>query len=134
MTPSDLEIVAARFGHRERLGWLTSDANPDAGTREEYRRLVADLAAGKPPEPPAAYPPVLAQLGTAAKALGRFVASGCETLDADAVEARRAVCRSCEHYDAPAARCRLCGCWTEKKTKMASEHCPQGKWENGAAP
>lgn len=54
MTAADLETVVARTGH-ERYRWLTSDANPDAASRDGYRRIVRDQAAAPWP-PPAAGP------------------------------------------------------------------------------
>lgn len=135
MTTHDLGTAVARTGH-ERYRWLTSDANPDAFRREGYRRIVREIAAGPwpPPPKPAAYPPLLEQLGNAARSAVAFAASGGKLLDADAVEGRRAVCRSCEHFDVPVSRCRLCGCWTEAKTTMAALYCPLGKWANGPEP
>jgi hypothetical protein len=47
MTAADLEAVIARDGH-ERYRWLTSDDNPDEASREGYRRIVAEKAAGTP--------------------------------------------------------------------------------------
>lgn len=46
MTSEDLERVIAATGH-ERYRWLTSDENPDAWSREGYRRLVSELAGGE---------------------------------------------------------------------------------------
>jgi len=55
MTASDLDAVVAVAGH-ERYRYLTSDVNPDAESREGYRRLVrekAEALAGLPPPRPA---------------------------------------------------------------------------------
>lgn len=48
MTPEDLETVIAATPSVFRLRWLTSDANPDAESREDHRRYVRETAAGKP--------------------------------------------------------------------------------------
>lgn len=131
MTSIDLEKVIAQTGH-ERYRWLTSDANPDAESREAYRRLVARLAAAglsAPPEPPP-YPPLAEQLGNAAKAAVRFVASGLATAGRTEYARRRAVCRACPSglYDAAADRCRACGCLAAVKPWSAAESCPKGHW------
>lgn len=129
MTPNDLETVIARTGH-ERYRWLVSDANPDAESREGYRRVVRDLAAGPPGAGgPAAYPPVLAQLGNAVAAAARFVASGCETVDQAEFDRRRAICSTCPHLDPEQDRCRLCACYLAVKPWSRAERCPDGRWE-----
>jgi hypothetical protein len=44
------------------------------------------------------------------------------------VEARRAVCRSCEHNTG--TRCTVCKCFLRPKTALRSERCPLGKWSD----
>lgn len=39
---------------------------------------------------------------------------------------RLSVCIPCEHLHE--GRCKLCGCFMEKKTKVASATCPANKW------
>lgn len=51
-----VEIVVTRTGHG-RYEWLCSDANPDAGSREGYRRLVLRMA-GEPVNPGGAPPEI----------------------------------------------------------------------------
>jgi hypothetical protein len=129
MTADDLDAVAKRHGPR--LAWLVSGANPDAESREGYRRVVRDLAAGPTEQPSAAaaYPPVLTQLGNAAAAVGRFVGSGCETVDRAEFDRRRSICAVCPHLDAEADRCRLCSCYLAVKPWSRAERCPEGRWE-----
>ncbi len=50
-TYGQLESVVARTGC-ERFRWLTSEENPYAASREDYRLLVARLAEGEQPRPP----------------------------------------------------------------------------------
>jgi len=45
------------------------------------------------------------------------------------------ICRPCEHFDARRNTCTLCGCRCRpdgtalrNKLRMATEHCPAGKW------
>ena len=115
-----LELVVARTGH-EAYRRLCADDNPDARQRDGYRRVVVKKAGG---EVPAAYPPLLEQAGTAARALGRAVRSGFKAVD-DAEHARRlAICEACEHFDPKRGRCRKCGCKARWKARLATEHCP----------
>jgi hypothetical protein len=122
MTNADLETVISRTGH-ERFRWLVSEENSDVVSREGYRRLVARLASGDD-QPAPSYPPIAEQAANAAKAAGRFVASGLKTVDKAEYERRLAICKACDQYDAKQARCVLCGCRTKYKLRMATESCP----------
>lgn len=128
MKQDDLDMVVVRTGH-ERLRELTSDANPDVAQRDAYRDLVTRLALGEP-NPPPEYPPLAKQAVSALMAAGRFVASGLKTVDEAEYERRLAICKACDQYDAEKRRCRVCGCRTEYKLRMAAEHCPlpEPKW------
>lgn len=86
---------------------------------------IVDRSATRP-----AYPPVLAQLGNLARAAVGFAASGFEVAGGDLAESRLAVCRTCPsgQYDDAANRCRLCGCYTQAKVRIAAETCPEGHW------
>lgn len=120
MTQDDLETVIARTGH-ERFRWLTSDDNPNVAQREGYRRIVREMAADTPP---AAYPPLLTQAASAAKALGRFVGSGLATVDQAEFDRRRAICGACPNFDKAQDRCRKCGCSLAVKPWSKAETCP----------
>jgi len=77
-------------------------------------------------------PPSLPQLAmTAAKALGRFAASGFRKAPEETRLSRQAVCHACPDWDAEGfagmGRCRKCGC-SGIKLSWASEQCPLGKW------
>ena len=71
-----------------------------------------------------------------AKAVGRWAADGRPVRDD--VEVRRifeTVCRPCDRFDARRETCKVCGCRVRKsgsalvnKIRMATEHCPEGKW------
>ena len=47
------------------------------------------------------------------------------------IEIRRAICNSCEHQKTliGAKYCNSCGCSIWGKTLMASQKCPEGKWQ-----
>ena len=77
------------------------------------------------------YPPLAQQAANALIAAGRFVKSGLKTVDDAEYERRLAICKACDQYDAEKKRCRICGCKTQIKLRMASEHCPiqpEPKW------
>lgn len=38
------------------------------------------------------------------------------------------ICKACEHYLPDKKRCKLCGCWTQRKIRWASSHCKINKW------
>lgn len=60
--------------------------------------------------------------------------AGIGIADAATIEARRAICRACEHAMpckhnvARKCTCNLCGCRLAHKTRLAREKCPEGKW------
>jgi hypothetical protein len=105
------------------------------GTESEKLWLVNRSAQleGKPPQE---YPSIVTQAGNLAKAVGRFVASGLKRVDEETYQERLAICRTCDQYDAAQKRCRLCGCKTTAKLRMASESCPllEPKWSAVTSP
>ncbi len=38
-------------------------------------------------------------------------------------QTRMNLCRECEHFDSLLARCKICGCFLEAKTRLAGFHC-----------
>jgi hypothetical protein len=62
----------------------------------------------------------------AARSVTRFLTSGLKVIDPDTLQARLQACATCEHHTG--LRCKICGCFTNVKTRMASERCPAGKW------
>jgi hypothetical protein len=66
------------------------------------------------------------------KSTAQFIKSGMVVVSPEDLEKRLAICRNCEKFDAEAlngtGRCKLCGCSTALKLKMATEKCPIGKW------
>jgi tetratricopeptide (TPR) repeat protein len=63
---------------------------------------------------------------SAARSVTRFLASGMKLTDAAALQTRLRACADCEHHTG--LRCKVCGCFTNVKTRMAVEKCPAGKW------
>jgi hypothetical protein len=77
-------------------------------------------------DPPAPFPPLVVQARNLAGAVGRFVAGGMGRRTPEQQAAIMAVCRGCEFFRGH--RCLKCGCWANLKARLASEHCPIGKW------
>jgi hypothetical protein len=71
-------------------------------------------------------PGLLRMAVSATKAMMKFIGSGLRATPADIQQARMATCQACEHHTG--LRCRVCGCFTNVKTRMAHEQCPIGKW------
>jgi len=71
--------------------------------------------------------PRLLRMGlSAAKSLATFLKSGCETVSPAVQRRRLEVCAACEHHTG--LRCKVCGCFTELKSRPAYEQCPIGRW------
>jgi tetratricopeptide (TPR) repeat protein len=71
-------------------------------------------------------PGLLRMAVSAARAMAKFVGSGFKTTSAQILEHRLQTCAACEHHTG--VRCRLCGCFTSAKARLAHEECPIGKW------
>ena len=71
-------------------------------------------------------PGLLRMAVSATKAMMKFIGSGLKTSAPDIQQKRMATCQACEHHTG--LRCRICGCFTNVKTRMAHEQCPIGKW------
>lgn len=71
-------------------------------------------------------PGLLRMAVTATKAMMKYIGSGLKATPADLQQKRIATCQTCEHHTG--IRCRVCGCFTNIKTRMAHEQCPIGKW------
>jgi len=73
---------------------------------------------------------------TYAGAVAEWTAAGCPTRSPEETEAIfRTFCRSCLLYNKPLRQCRECGCRVAptgmaafNKIKMATQHCPKGRW------
>ena len=63
---------------------------------------------------------------SATRAMMKYIGSGLKSTPAELQQKRIATCQACEHHTG--IRCRICGCFTNVKTRMAHEQCPIGKW------
>jgi len=75
---------------------------------------------------PATGPGLLRMAMSATKAMAGFVGSGFKTAPAETQRLRLQTCAACEHHTG--VRCKICGCFTNVKSRMLHEDCPIGKW------
>jgi hypothetical protein len=65
-------------------------------------------------------------------AMARWVRAGFPVVQEWLYWRRKPICQSCPEWQRGSrlfpSRCRLCGCATEAKLRMATESCPLGKW------
>ena len=80
----------------------------------------------QPAQDPNSGPGLLRMAVSATKAMMKFIGSGLKTTAPDVQQKRMATCQACTHHTG--LRCRICGCFTNVKTRMAHEQCPIGKW------
>ena len=71
-------------------------------------------------------PGLLRMAMSASKAMANFVGGGLQATSVAVQEQRQKVCSTCEHHTG--LRCKICGCFTNLKSRMAHEDCPIGKW------
>jgi hypothetical protein len=71
-------------------------------------------------------PGLLRMAFTAARSMSKFFGTGFRSTQPEIAQKRLRTCEMCEHHTG--LRCRLCGCFTGIKARMAHEECPIGKW------
>ena len=71
-------------------------------------------------------PGILRMAVSASQAMAKFVGSGMKSASPEIRDWRLSTCRGCEHHTG--IRCRVCGCFTDVKTRLGGEACPIGKW------
>jgi tetratricopeptide (TPR) repeat protein len=71
-------------------------------------------------------PGLLRMAMSATKAMASFIGSGMKITPPDVQQKRLDTCASCEHHTG--LRCKICGCFTNVKSRMLHEDCPIGKW------
>ena len=92
---------------------------------------VASATAGHSTADPAsatetAGPGLLRMAMSATKAMAGFAGTGFKTTPPETQRKRIETCAACEHHTG--LRCRICGCFTNAKSRMLHEDCPIGKW------
>jgi tetratricopeptide (TPR) repeat protein len=90
--------------------------------------LVVQAGASNPVtgQPPQKGPGLLKMALTATTSAVRHAGSGFRNVSEAELRRRLNTCAACEQHTG--LRCRVCGCFTTFKTRMAHERCPAGKW------
>ena len=87
---------------------------------------MSPLATGPAAASTAAHGPGLLRMAiSATKSMTQYIESGFEGVSTEVQERRLATCATCEHHTG--LRCRICGCFTNVKSRLAHESCPIGK-------
>jgi hypothetical protein len=124
-----LEALDALAGHShiKRFRELCADDNSDVVQRDAWRAQIVTLV---PAELSLNYPPLIAQAGNAARAVGRLTSALVRRqriwAEQSEYEQRQAICANCEFLDSD--RCKKCGCFVAAKARLKTESCPIGKW------
>lgn len=82
-------------------------------------------------QPQPELPPASVMVKNAAAALRDEIKAritGLPEIEAEEVARRLEICHSCEFFVGSQGRCSKCGCFMSFKTKLRSQHCPEGKW------
>jgi tetratricopeptide (TPR) repeat protein len=93
--------------------------------------MVASMMAGQSnvdsaSNKPATGPNLLRMALSATKAMAGFAGSGFKTAPVETQRRRLQTCAVCEHHTG--VRCKICGCFTNVKSRLLHENCPIGKW------
>ena len=85
-----------------------------------------------PPSPGESSPTMASMVKSAAESAKKWVTSGLQLADEEALQERLKACRECEFWNPKGfrgtGRCMKCGCSTWAKLRMATEKCPIDKW------
>ncbi len=69
---------------------------------------------------------------SATKSMANWASSGFKIAPKEVYDQRLNECKTCPHWDyealANTGRCKVCGCSTVAKLRLATEKCPIGKW------
>jgi len=122
-----------RMGIFDELSGATPAGGNPKGSPLDYLggSIVASVMAGQPSEGPQAAkktggPGLLRMAMSATKAMASFIGSGLQTTPVEVQRKRQETCAACEHHTG--MRCKICGCFTNVKSRMLHEDCPIGKW------
>jgi len=122
-----------RMGLSEELPGATIAGKKSTASPLDYLggSIVASVMANQPGDGPQAAtktegPGLLRMAVSATKAMANFIGSGMKTTPEDMQRKRLETCASCEHHTG--LRCKVCGCFTNVKSRMLHEDCPIGKW------
>lgn len=118
------EGLACQGLKARRLCNLIDPSHPDyqSGYRDTLTAHAREMA-GRPQ-----YPPLATQAKNLAASLWEWATSGFKMASDEEQARRREICAECPKWEAAARRCVLCGCATDYKVRMKTEHCPIDKW------
>ena len=120
---------------QEAVDLLERSGHPQAALHAEhlqqYRSGAAPLFGPNAPRdgqvrPPAKAPGPLQMALSASASLAKFLIARAKVVDDATLQGRLRTCSTCEHHTG--LRCRVCGCFTNVKTRMPHEECPIGHW------
>jgi hypothetical protein len=118
--------VVEAFEDGPKLGaseWALANLSPDRFARE-WMALIESLAA-RPKEPS-----LLRKAANLTRAVVGHVANGMKRPMLEAQADRKRICEACPNLDRETSKCLVCGCSNmDAKRAMASERCPEGKWD-----
>jgi tetratricopeptide (TPR) repeat protein len=132
------EATLLLLGHRKHphLSWFADNLrkyatsnvglSTPAASSQIGMENVAIVSAWRSQSNRAPGPRLLHMAFEAAKSLADFLMAGLKTVPADVQRQRLQTCATCAHHSG--LRCRICGCFTNIKTRMSHEDCPLGKW------
>jgi hypothetical protein len=75
----------------------------------------------------------LAKCKSLSSSVVNYSKSGFKSSTQEEILKRKSICERCEDWNSSAwngtGKCKLCGCSTWAKIRIATERCPIGKWE-----
>jgi hypothetical protein len=79
------------------------------------------------------YPGVFTMAKNFGSSMVKWAKSGFQTVDEESIfNARLEICKACPEWDSKAlsgtGRCKICGCSTKAKLRLATESCPKNLW------
>jgi tetratricopeptide (TPR) repeat protein len=127
------QLQKYRMGLSEELPGATPAGKKPNASPLDYLggSIVASVMANQPSEGQQATnktegPGLLRMAMSATKAMANFMGSGLKTTTVETQRKRLETCAACEHHTG--LRCKICGCFTNVKSRMLHEDCPIGKW------
>lgn len=98
--------------------------------REKYSHKYGELPSNN--REPIETPDLKDMAKSATKSMVNWASSGFKIAPKEVYDQRLNECKACPHWDSEAlantGRCKVCGCSTVAKLRLATEKCPIGKW------
>jgi len=100
-------------------------------TKCPYPNVTCSDRPGHPackPRPELPLPPTGTQIASFLSSVASHLVNGLPQVDQETMEARLALCDSCDKLRHSDKRCAMCGCFVSVKARWKGEKCPEGKW------